>query len=556
MGALCAPSASASAEDGCVDVTQETPETLLHYRFASSSQAPIAALDRDRRYRVGEIRIVRQPIFDASNPHERRALYQAADRLHVRTRESTIRTVLLFSEGDLVAPKTLAESERRMRAKVYLADARVLPRRVCGERLDVDVVTRDVWTLSPGLDYGRAGGSNSTGLGLSEENLLGYGQSLEFGYSSNADRAGYDVTYHAPNLGASQVGLFASVHDNDDGYLQVLDVSQPFYSLEAPFALGTHFARGDAEESLFFRGDEVAHFDREMRRASLSGGILGGRFERGVWRWTGGFQYEDDRFGPVRNKVSPDPFPEDRTFAYPFFGFEYVEDRYAIATDVNRIAQTEDLDLGRHASAQIGFSTHAFGGDDQARAVYQLAYGQALRRSPTSPLTVGFAASGFWNFDRDRSEDLVVETDVVFHHRQTEVLSLASTAIVVYANNLYADHQVLVGGDTGLRGYPSRYQAGDRSFVVSVEERYRAPIYLWHLFRIGFAAFVDAGRAWFGGDPSQADYGVLVDAGVGLRIESTRTRRDQIFHLDFGVPLVDGPNLDAVQISFTVRSLL
>ncbi|NJN51653.1 MAG: hypothetical protein HC809_07590 [Gammaproteobacteria bacterium] len=64
------------------------------------------------------------------------------------------------------------------------------------------------------------------------------------------------------------------------------------------------------------------------------------------------------------------------------------------------------------------------------------------------------------------------------------------------------------------------------------------------------------GRAWFPGDPDDDGYGVLANVGVGLRLESTRTRRDRIFHLDLGVPLVDGPEVDAVQLSFTVKSQL
>ena len=545
-----------AADDGCVDITQHTVESLLHYRFDTSSQALLAKLEPGRRYRVGEIRIVRQPIFDASDPHERHALYQLADRLHVRTRESVIRNVIVFGPDDQVAAKTLAESERRLRQQPYLYDGRVFPRRLCGDRLDVDVVTRDVWTLQPGLNYNRTGGNDALGLGVSEDNLLGFGQSLGFGYSSDQDRAGYEASYSAANLGATQIGLSAAVADTDDGELKALEIGQPFYSIDAPFALGGRALRADQEEALYFRGNKVAHFDRDVHSVGISGGVLGGRFDRGVWRWTGGLQYEDQRFSVVGHKPPPVPFPEDRTLAYPLVGFEFVQDRYEIGTDVDRIAQTEDLFVGRQYDAQVGYSAHAFGGDDQARAIYRASYGQALRRKPSSLLLLSIAANGAWNFDRDGAEDVTIETDLTSRLRQSEVFSLASSAKYVHAKNLYVDHELWLGGDTGLRGYPSRYQTGDRLFLVVLEERYRAPIYLWRLFRIGFAAFVDAGRAWYGGGPSQADYGVLVDAGLGLRVESTRTRRDQVFHLDFGVPLVDGPNLDSVQVSFTVKTLL
>ncbi len=42
--------------------------------------------------------------------------------------------------------------------------------------VDVDVITTtDVWTLNPGVSFGRKGGKNTTGVGIEELNLLGLG---------------------------------------------------------------------------------------------------------------------------------------------------------------------------------------------------------------------------------------------------------------------------------------------------------------------------------------------------------------------------------------------
>ena len=48
----------------------------------------------------------------------------------------------------------------------------------------------------------------------------------------------------------------------------------------------------------------------------------------------------------------------------------------------------------------------------------------------------------------------------------------------------------------------------------------------------------------------------LADVGFGLRLESTRTRRDRILHLDLGVPLVDGPDVGTVELTLRVRQRL
>ena len=38
--------------------------------------------------------------------------------------------------------------------------------------------------------------------------------------------------------------------------------------------------------------------------------------------------------------------------------------------------------------------------------------------------------------------------------------------------NLDADQQILLGGDSGLRGYPLRYQAGEGRWLFTAEQRF------------------------------------------------------------------------------------
>ena len=84
--------------------------------------------------------------------------------------------------------------------------------------------------------------------------------------------------------------------------------------------------------------------------------------------------------------------------------------------------------------------------------------------------------------------------------------------------------------------------------LFSLEERYFSDIYIARIVRLGFAAFFDAGRTWFSDNPDDHGYGALADVGFGLRFESTRTRQDRVLHVDFAFPLVDGPDVDTMQI--------
>jgi hemolysin activation/secretion protein len=106
---------------------------------------------------------------------------------------------------------------------------------------------------------------------------------------------------------------------------------------------------------------------------------------------------------------------------------------------------------------------------------------------------------------------------------------------------LEADHELSLGGDTGLRGYPLRYQSGSGRALLTLEQRFYTNRSLWNLADIGGAIFFDAGRSWgasaFG--PTE-NYGLLKDIGLGLRLGSTRSSLGNVLHIDIAFPL-DGP---------------
>lgn len=558
LALIAAAMLSTADPDGasCQDLTEHDANSLARYEFTEPSMVGGFARRAKERLQIGEVRIVRQPIFDATNPDEDRWLYRSADALHADTGEAVIRQVILFAEGATVTVAELIESERILRAKPYLFDARVLPRRLCGQTLDVDVVTRDVWTLLPRIDVSRSGGDDRFGIGLSDVNILGAGRELSAGYSSNEDRKGVDLFYYDPNVARSRVSLGALVADFDDGSRQFIELRRPFYALDVPYAIGGTFDRVDQEEGLYFRNEEYAEFQRRYTQYGVSGGVSFGRRHDRVRRLLMGYRYEEHTFSEIAGQTPPLPFPQDRTFAYPWIGFESVEDEYEVAVNVDRIARTEDLYVGERMFAEFGYSSDALGGDDARRGVYRIGYQDSLRPDDRHLFTFGASGRGYWNFDSNEEEELIARAFGNYRHQQTERFSFASAIEFVYTSNLFDDQQLLLGGDTGLRGYPSRYQAGDRRFVVSFEERFFSDVYLMRLLRVGYAAFIDVGRSWFPGEPDTDEYGVLANVGLGLRLESTRTRRDRILHIDLAVPLVEGRDVDSVQLSFTVKSQL
>ena len=167
-------------------------------------------------------------------------------------------------------------------------------------------------------------------------------------------------------------------------------------------------------------------------------------------------------------------------------------------------------------------------------------------------LRYGARASGYWNTESSTAENVIATAWGRYRHRQSPRFALILDAETTLTDALTADQQVLIGGDSGLRGYPNRYQAGTRQFRLSAEERYYTDLYLLRVLRVALAGFVDVGRAW----SSHRNNDTLVDVGVGLRFESTRTNRNLVYHIDVAFPLVDGPGVRGAEVTLTSKRSL
>jgi outer membrane protein assembly factor BamA len=180
--------------------------------------------------------IVTLNIFDESDRRETNGLFRLADHLHIRTKHATIQAQLLFASGDKYLARKLAETERALRLLSYVYDARIVPVHYADGKVDVRVITKDVWTLSPGLSFGRSGGTNETKFNLQDTNFLGWGKTLQISRGSTVDRTSDTVAWMDPNVLGSRWTSALAYSDSSDGSQRSVLVTQPFYSLDAPWS--------------------------------------------------------------------------------------------------------------------------------------------------------------------------------------------------------------------------------------------------------------------------------------------------------------------------------
>jgi hypothetical protein len=495
---------------------------------------------------IGKIDIDPRNIFEESDPRENKGLYRLADRLHVRTKPSTIRAQLLFRSGDRYRAERLAETERNLRKLVFIYDAKVFPVRYADGKVDVMVITRDVWTLSPSISFGRSGGTNSTSYSLQEENFLGWGKDLEIGRQSNVDRTSNIAEYSDPSvLGSRWTGALAYV-DSSDGNQRSAQLSRPFYALDTQWSATLSGQTYDRTVSRYFLGNIVDQFNNDEKTYLIEGGVSTGLIDGWSRRLLFGMYYDRNDFLPTPATTLPaKPLPPDRTLSYPFVGFDIIQDRYGKAGDENQIGKTEDLYYGTEVTGEVGYSDAAFGANHDALMV-KSAVVHGLEWPHEQQLFLNWDLSS--RLESDHARNLISDAAVRYYWRWRPDWLLYGSLSGTVTHLLDPDVQLLLGGDNGLRGYPLRYEAGTSRGLLTVEQRVFTDWYPFRLIRVGAAAFADVGRTWGSGVVGNSDLGLLSDVGLGLRLGNVRSGLGNVLHLDIALPLKEVPGNHKIQL--------
>lgn len=123
-----------------------------------------------------------------------------ADHLHANTKNSAVDHYLLFKEGEEYNAQKLYESERLLRTMPFINRVNISVSDSTSGKDSIDVVVKvlDSWSLKPRISYS----GSKIGLGVTEENVLGLGHTLDFLYRNDSrEKQNYLLgSYTAYNL--------------------------------------------------------------------------------------------------------------------------------------------------------------------------------------------------------------------------------------------------------------------------------------------------------------------------------------------------------------------
>ena len=519
---------------------------------AQAAPVPSFAELEAQHAKIGAIRIDARNVFDLDDPRENNAIFRAVNALHVTTRPHVIERVLLFKSGEPVSARLIEETERLLRANLYLYDATIVPAAYHDGVVDIDVVTRDAWTLDITGKVSRSGGTNSTQFGVKDYNLLGTGVQLGFSQKSDVDRRGSELVVGYPQAFDGWTTLSLLRGHYNDGSRYTAAVSRPFYALDTRWAAAASWDDWDRIDSIYNAGDVVSQYRHRWKIGEMSGGWSSGLQHGFAQRFSAGVSMRDDTYAVEPDHVAPPQMPVDHAMRGPFLRHEVVADRYRRLRNRDQIARPEFVEMGFTSRLQLTRSLESWGA---SRAAWL--YSASASRGFTFPWQHDVLASASVQRNLASTGAPMTQAGVLLRYYGPQSPHAALYAAVSadrIGSGGGASDELLIGGDNGLRGYPLRYQSGTRRELFTIEERVYTDWYPFRLARVGAAVFYDRGRAWGGVNPNVVNGGWLSDVGVGLRFAIDRASFGNVLHVDLAAPLNRVPGIKPVQ--FLVKTQL
>jgi hypothetical protein len=518
-----------TAEPGCTAFeTSKRPEAQVFRRLQGK--------------KIRNINYLQLNVFDENDPDENNSIYRFLNWLHIKTKPAVVKSQLLFQAGDKINYLAIEETGRILRGRKYLSDAYIVPQQLCGDQVDVLVVTRDAWALEPEVSFSHRSGENQSGIGLYDGNIFGTGNSLSIGYDKNEQRNAVSYDFSNPHFMNKPVAVHLLYEDTSDGRNQEVDISHPFYSLDTPWSGGGKISDLSQIETIRSRGEVVNKFRHRDEEMTVYYGRATDINDKFTQRWLVGYTEEQNSFYPIDETLQP--IPELDKASYPWIEYQYVENKFGSYINLNQIRRPEDVATGEKFILRLGMAGTNFGNPDDVLR-YMALYDRFFDLGEKHIMEFEAELDGRQHLGISGLDPNLFSSSLSYHYLQNEKNRWYARAEFSIGENLPQYDELTVGGITGLRGYPIDFARGEKRYVLTLERRYFSDVHLFNLLRVGGVVFFDMGKAW--GLPNESYAPLLSDVGFGLRFSSTKVRIGNVIHVDIAMPLAERSGIDKYQ---------
>lgn len=482
---------------------------------------------------IRQIRVQCLDIFDPVPEGRFSGIYRLTNKLHLRTRESTVRSQLLIAPGKPWTADHVIESQRLLRGLEFM-EPEVIRSRLVDDSVDVWIVTHDQWTTQPELNLERGGGRTYGSVGFTERNLLGLGLGISFALRDEPTGRSRTAELNGRRLFGTQLEGTFKAGTGRGGITNAMSLRDPFRSLDDTRAWTVGFSRSSADQLLFRSGSVAARFPFRQEQAQLEYGV-GQRFTNGlVRRYTLGLTVMDRRYGITTTEpgvpISFTAGEEELKLRWLSGRVTFWEPHFIERRGIELFDPVEDFDVGSLLSMEGGMVLRALGSTaDEGLARVRLEAGHETRR-----FGFGMLKGRVSTRIRGGPRETLAKLDARWVQQPARDVAVVVAALGEVADRAPREVQSVVGGLNGLRAYPVQALAGTQVWRFNGETRWVAKRNVWDLASVGGAVFVDAARAWGpGGDREPWHH----DAGFGLRLSFPHASLHQVARFDVAFPL-------------------
>ena len=505
---------------------------------------------------IANVIVERANVFDPAVPGEDWWGFRTADKIHFVTREKVVRDELLFAPGERWDSLKVIETERNLRASYPFRRAEITPVPRPDGRVDALVRTQDSWTLNPRLGLTTAGGQSSASFGLEDNNLLGYGKSVGYEHSTGHATSGPthsdSYNYGDPRFLGTRLALNGAYTNTQDGSSESVGVTRPFYELSTVRAVALGWSNADSVGTEVLDGGPYSKYSERQRLVNAEYGLRLNDDRWFVQRIEVGWYDNRAVYGQTSEAPGtlPGTQPGNLDMSGPTIGYTWTQPRYVKETYIDRMARVEDFTLGNELHARTGYMARGLG-SDQDRWIFNAAHQQGLGLGEGRFALASAAFSG--RVFNNRLENGLATTNVNFYWKNylwTRTRTLVFHVEAAQGRDLDLENQIVLGGNTGLRGYKNDSFVGDRSILANLEDRFFFDGEYFHLVRFGGVVFAESGSVVPEGSGfSPARF--RSDVGAGVRAGSSRSTSGSVARLDLAYALNGGPGGQRWVISLT-----
>jgi len=446
-------------------------------------------------------------------------LENAANKMHIYTRSSVLRKLLLQKEGDVINPYLLAENEHIIRDLSYINDVKfiLLPDSQNNDFVDIVILTQDVYSV--GIIF-QPLNISSTKLGIYNINLWGLGHRQSNMFLINPlkkEQIRYvEGHYRIENID----GLFMSGELHYSNYTDNksvgFDLTRKFVTSDTRVAGGLSFSHNDQtlrENDFILMNSRynllnswlgyAFHFHSQKRDTTYHNRLITT------------ISIDKIQYG-YRNIVNQTDYLKAKNQTILIGGLSYSSNAYYRDNLLFGYGSSEDIPYGKLFGIQGGYSFE----ESHNRTYINAFYSAGNRINNLGYINYSVESGGYLhsgNFEDGILKSKLSLASQLYTHGAHHFRHYINFTYV-RGINLSGSERIIINDKYGIRGLKSQTLCGTQKLSMNFESVMFSPVYILG-FRFSTFGFIDAG--FIGSEEkSILNQQMYSGLGIGIRIKN------------------------------------